>query len=175
MGKAKAKTKPPVSQRTLVVYGYDENQKPRAAKFMEADFELARKAAELMKLQVYEGEAIKLRRALKKISAGNVYASGWGFVPHIRQSQYDALVTKLTGAIPPMPGALVPSGYPKTFDEIEIGHLAIAPAAAAADGWWPSIVNGVDGDMLSLQLRDYPKEKGKRHRTAVALVSPPIP
>jgi hypothetical protein len=174
MSKAKTKTKQPVSQRTLVVYGYDENQKPRAAQFVENEFELARKAAELMKLQVYEGEAIKLRRALKKISAGNVYASGWGFVPNIRQSQYDALLTKLTGTKPPMPGALVPTGYPKTFDEIEIGHLVIAPADSAADGWWPSIVTGIDGDMLSLQMRDYPKEKGKRHRTAVALVSPPV-
>ena len=40
--KAKAETKI-VPRRMLVVYGFDENQKPRAAQFKESEFKLAKK------------------------------------------------------------------------------------------------------------------------------------
>ncbi len=36
--------------RIMVVYGFDENKKPKVAKFSEPEFKLARKAADLMKL-----------------------------------------------------------------------------------------------------------------------------
>ena len=38
----------------LIVLGYDENQKPRAARFPATDAELVAKAAQLMDLKVYE-------------------------------------------------------------------------------------------------------------------------
>jgi hypothetical protein len=49
----------------------------------------------------------------------------------------------------------------------------IAQEDDAGDGWWEAIVIAVDGDRLTLQWRDYPKQpKIKRHRTAVALLKP---
>ena len=69
--------------RIMVVYGFGENKKPRAAKFSEPEFELARKAAELMKLNVFEGESAKLRPVLQNLAPGRIYASGEGFVPYI--------------------------------------------------------------------------------------------
>jgi hypothetical protein len=174
---SKTKPKPETNRASkpiLVVYGYGEDRMPKAAKFPEAEFELARKAADLMGLQVHEGDVNKLRGALKKIAVGRIYASGWGFVSNIRQAQYETLVTKLTGAKPKEPGALVSTGLPTDWDHIEVGHLVLGEADSSSDGWWPAIVTKIDGDMLTLQARDFPKEPAvKRHRTAVALLKPP--
>ena len=59
--------------RIMVVYGLGEDKKPRAAKFSEPEFELARKAAELMKLNVFEGESAKLRQVLQNLEPGRIY------------------------------------------------------------------------------------------------------
>ena len=113
----------------LVVYGFDENKKPRAAKFAEPEFELARKAADLMKLTVFEGDATKLRRALKNVRAGNVYASGWAFVPSIpRRNQFDALVAKLTSIKSETTDAVVDTGLPVSWDSIAIGQTVLGQA-----------------------------------------------
>jgi hypothetical protein len=57
--------------------------------------------------------------------------------------------------------------------EIAPGHLVIAQEALDY-GWWEAIVLGRTGDMLTLRFRDYPKlPKFARHRTAIALMSPP--
>jgi hypothetical protein len=41
-------------------------------------------------------------------------------------------------------------------------------------GWWEAIVVAHKDDMFSLRFRDYPKiPKFIRHRSAVALMSPP--
>jgi hypothetical protein len=69
MSKAKATStiaSKPRPTGILVMYGYDENQKPRAAKFAEPEIALARKAADFMKLSFFETDAPKLRRKLKK-------------------------------------------------------------------------------------------------------------
>src|SRR5665213_4200633 len=113
MSKTKTKTvTKPAHRVVMVVYGFDEHKKPRAAKFAEPEFELARKAADLMKLNVFEGDATKLRRALKNLRTGNVYASGWAFVPSIRRNQFDALVAKLTSIRSETIDAVVDTGLP---------------------------------------------------------------
>ena len=172
MSKKKVKPAQQSPKKVLVVYGLNEEGKPRAAKFEEKDIELAHKAAEMMKLQTYEGDARKLRKALSKIRPGDIYASGWAAVPQVLWSQYHALVKKLTGTAPPPPGAPTVTGYPTSWDDIQVGHCVIAPADSATDGYWPAVVTAIEDDMLHLTLRDYPKEKGKRHRTAVALLDP---
>jgi hypothetical protein len=166
----KATTHQATSDRIMVLLGYDENERPRAAKFYEWDFDAAKRAAELMKLQTHECETKKLRRALGKVAVGDIYKSGWAGIPHIRKNQYEALVKKLTGKMPSKPGAPIVSGYPTSWQQIEVGHLVIAPADKPEDGYWPAVVTAIDGEMLTLTLRDYPDEKGKRHRTAVALL-----
>jgi hypothetical protein len=169
----KASTDQIKSDRIMVLYGYDDQGKPRAAKFFEPSFELARKAAGFMKLQVHEGETKRLQRALSKIAFGDIYKSGWAGIPHIRQNQYEALVKKLTGKEAAKPGAPSVAGYPASWDEIVVGNCVVAPADnPAQDGFWKSVVTAINGDMLSLTLLDFPNEKGKRHRSTVALLDP---
>lgn len=164
---------PTATPRVLVLFGYDDEKKPRAAKFYEPEFDAARKAAEMMKLQTHEGETKKLRRALSKIAVGDIYKSGWAGIPHVTKSQFEALVRKLTGKEPAKPGAPAVSSYPATWEQIEIGSCVIAPADnPARDGFWKSVVTAIDGEMLSLTLLDFPDEKGKRHRSTVALLDP---
>ncbi len=157
--------------RILVVYGFDENKKPRAAQFSEPEFKLAHKAAELMKLKVFETDTPKLRRALKKLPLGKVYASGWGFVPNVRRNQFDSLLKIIRTADPDAPEPAPQTNLPPSWDAIAVGHLVLGQADSAADGWWPAIVVKVDRDMLTLQARDFPKAPTVvRHRLAVALL-----
>jgi hypothetical protein len=174
MREPKAKSiRPTATPRVLILFGYDEEKKPRAAKFYEPEFEAARKAAEMMKLQSHEADTKKVRRALGKIAIGNVYASGWAGIPHIRQNQYEALVKKLTGKEAAKAGAPTVAGYPANWDQIEVGSCVVAPADnPTQDGFWKSVVTSIEGDMLSLTLLDFPDEKGKRHRSTVALLDP---
>src|SRR5471030_1502123 len=100
MTKAKIKIETiakPAPRLVMVVYGYDDDKKPRAAKFAKPEFQLAKTAAALMNLSVFEGEAKQLGRALRKIPLDKIYASGYGFVPNVRRSKFDTLVEKLSG------------------------------------------------------------------------------
>jgi hypothetical protein len=133
--------RPTATPRVMVLFGYDEDKKARAAKFYEPEFDAARKAAEMMKLQIHEAD--------------------------------EALVKKLTGKEASKPGAPVVASYPANWDQIEVGSCVIAPADnPTQDGFWRSVVTAIDGDMLSLTLLDFPDEKGKRHRSTVALLDP---
>ena len=134
---SKTKAKVPSKRgptRIMVVYGFGENKKPRAAKFPESEFELARKAAELMGLSVYEGDAAKERQSLKRLPTGRIYASGWGFVPYIRRNQFDALVAKLNGVKSEAKEAVGDIGLPVSWKTIGISHRILAQADSASDG-----------------------------------------
>jgi hypothetical protein len=165
------------STSALVVLGYDDQQKPRGARFVDANASLIAKAAELMDLNVYEAANGELADLAKKLPVGRLYSTGKGFVPNIRQSLYSEIVAALAGA----PGAArgkdedlppVSSGLPKTWDDIGPGHLIIAQESLE-NGWWEAICIKRDGDMLSLRFRDYSKlPQFSRHKTAVALICP---
>ena len=156
--------------RVLIAFGLDEDKKARAAKFAEPEITLARKAAELMKLRVFETDAPKIRKKLKKLPLGNVYASGFAFVPNVRRSQFESIL-RIVDALDPLAPEPVPqTNLPSSWDAIAVGHLVLGQADSAADGWWPANVEAVDGDMLRLQARDYPEVPPViRHRLAVAL------
>ena len=51
--KSDAPAKQSASSAPLIVLGYDENHKPRAARFPAKDVDLSAKAAQLMDLKVY--------------------------------------------------------------------------------------------------------------------------
>ena len=176
--KASATAKQSAPSAALIVLGYDENHKPRAARFPAADAELVAKAAKLMDLRVYEAATEDLAALAKKLPVGRLYGNGRGFVPNIRQSLYSEIIVTL--AVEPQAAVgkdqdelPVATGLPRTWDEIAPGHLVIAQEALDY-GWWEAIVIGRDGDMFTLRFRDYPKlPKFARHRTALALISPP--
>jgi hypothetical protein len=162
----------------LIVLGYDENNKPRAARFPAKDADLVTKAAQLMDLRVYEAASEDLAALAKKLPEGRLYGNGRGFVPNVRQSLYSQIIVTL--AVEPQAAVSkdrdelpVAIGLPRTWDEIAPGHLVIAQEALD-HGWWEACVIAVAGDMFTLRFRDYPQlPKFVRHRTAIALMSPP--
>jgi len=79
----------------LIVLGYDENHKPRAARFPAKDAELVAKAARLMDLRVYEAASEDLAALAKKLPEGRLYGNGRGFVPNVRQSLYSEIIVTL--------------------------------------------------------------------------------
>jgi hypothetical protein len=162
----------------LIVLGFDEQQKPRGAKFVDAKRDLVMKAADLMGLKVYEASPAEVAEFAKKLPLGRLYANGRGFVPNIRQSLYSDLVVAL-GLEPQaalssdkdnLPAA---RGLPKSWNEIAAGHLVIAQESLEY-GWWEAIVLERKGDTFTLQYRDYPHlPKFVRHRSGIGLMCPP--
>ena len=170
--KAKAAAKGSAPAAPLIVLGYDEHHKPQAAQFPAADADLVAKAAQLMDLKVYAAATEDLAALAKKLPVGRLYGNGRGFVPNIRQSLYSEIIVALA-VEPRADEPPIATGLPRTWAEIAPGHLVIAQEALEY-GWWEAIVLARAGDMLTLRFRDYPKlPKFARHRTAVALMSPP--
>ena len=164
----------------LIVLGFDEQQKPRGARFVDAKPDLVTKAAEMMGLNVYQATEPDVAEAAKKLPLGRLYANGRGFVPNIRQDLYSDLVVALAaepeaavstaGDKDSLPVAL---GVPRTWGEIGPGHLVIAQESLDY-GWWEAIVIDRKGDAFTLRYRDYPHlPKFVRHRSGIALMSPP--
>jgi hypothetical protein len=72
-------------------------------------------------------------------------------------------------APPPAPTPTV-GLRPEDWDEIGIGSLVLA-TVGVEDGWWESVVLGVNGEMLTLKWRDFPRERTfVRRRTELALL-----
>ena len=79
----------------LIVLGFDDQQKPRGARFVDAKPDLVTKAADLLGFKVYEASSEDVARTAKKLPLGRLYANGRGFVPNVRQSLYSDLVVVL--------------------------------------------------------------------------------
>jgi hypothetical protein len=165
---------------TLIVLGYDDQQKPRGARFVDTKPDLVTKAAEVMDLKVYQATSEDVAAIAEKLPVGRLYANGRGFVPNIRQDLYSDLVVQLAGepqaALNPendkdsLPAA---RGLPRTWDEVGPGHLVIAHESLDY-GWWEAIVLERKDDVFMLRYRDFPTlPKFFRHRSAIALMNPP--
>jgi len=175
----KSSIAPVTSTFPLLVLGFDEQQKPRGAKFVDAKADLVTKAADLMGLKVYEASPREVAELAEKLPMGRLYANGRGFVPNIRQSLYSDLVVALAlegqaavsknGDKDSLPAA---RGLPRSWDEIAAGHLVIAQESLEY-GWWEAIVLDRNGDTFALQYRDYPHlPKFVRHSSGIALMCP---
>jgi hypothetical protein len=171
---------PTANGAALIVLGFDDQQKPRGARFDHDKPDLVTKAAELMGLKVYMTSNPDVAAIAQKLPVGRLYANGRGFVPNIRQDLYSDLIVAL--AVEPA-AALSPEsdkdclpparGLRRTWDEVGPGHLVIAQESLE-NGWWEAIVIERKDDVLRLQFRDYPQlPKFFRHRSAIALVYPP--
>jgi hypothetical protein len=176
----KSSIAPVTSTPALIVLGFDEQQKPRGAKFVDAKRDLVTKAADLMGLKVYEASPPEVADVAKKLPVGQLYANGRAFVPNVRQTLYSDLVVALAlegqaalsknGDKDRLPAA---RGLPRSWDEIAAGHLVIAQESLEY-GWWEAIVLDRKGDSFTLQYRDYPHlPKFVRHRSGIALMCPP--
>ena len=176
----KSSTLAPTATPPLIVLGFDDQQKPRGARFVEAKPDLVMKAADLMGFKVYEATPPDVAEIAKKLPVGRLYANGRGFVPNIRQSLYSDLVVALALESQTALGrngdkdSLPPArGLPRSWDEIGPGHLVIAQELLEY-GWWEAVVLDRKDNTLTLQYRDYPHlPKFVRHRSSIALMFPP--
>ena len=168
----------------LIVLGWDEAGKPRAARFPTGHDNLVAKAAKAMNLAVCKADGEVLSELAKKLPPGRLYSTGRGFVPAVGRSLYGKLVEQLKLAGQPVPGeaeqpngdqsgtAPAAPGLPTGWDDVAVGHLVIAQESLG-DGWWEAIVLARDGDMLTLKWPDYPWQPNVvRHLGAVALLKP---
>ena len=138
------------------------------------------KAADAMGFKVYETSPPDVAEAAKKLPLGRLYANGRGFVPNIRQDLYSEVLATL--ALEPQAALSLENdkdslpaarGLPRSWDEIEPGHLVIAQESLD-NGWWEAIVLERKDDVFTLRFRDYPQlPKFFRHRSAIALINPP--
>jgi hypothetical protein len=175
MTKPAAKAEDTPDAPILVLYGIDEDGKPRAARFNHPNSTLVTKAAQSMALQVATIATESQSEIAAKLPVGRLYANGKGFVPYIRRDLFAKLSTVLgSGGRPTKVGEELASapGLPKTWDDIAAGKMVLAHESPD-DGWWEAIVLQRTGDMLTLKWRDYPQyPKFKRNVAAVALVKP---
>ena len=66
----------------------------------------------------------------------------------------------------------ITSGLPRSWEEVAVGHMVLIHESPE-DGWWEATVIKREGEVLTLRLRDYPKQgTWVRHINAVALVNP---
>ena len=176
----KSSIAPATASPLLIVLGFDEQQKPRGARFINTNPGLVTKAADAMGFKVYQAIPPDVAEVAKKLPLGRLYANGRGFVPNIRQDLYSDLVVALAlepqaalsrnGDKDNLPVAI---GLPRTWGEIGPGHLVIAQESLEY-GWWEAIVLDRQGDTFTLQYRDYPHlPKFVRHRSGIALMNPP--
>jgi hypothetical protein len=74
---------------TLVVFGHDPDGNPRAGCFVEADAEVAVRAAAFLGYQV---ERVADAEVLETLPAGNVFAHGIGLIPRVKRTAFERLV-----------------------------------------------------------------------------------
>jgi hypothetical protein len=154
----------PKSAPAIIVFGLDQDNKPRAASFTAEQVEHATKAAELMKLRVLKVEGPELTELAARLETGRIYASGHGFVPPIRTDVY--------GRIDGLADRAAAPGLPRSWDEIDVGHLVLA-TEDPGEGYWETIVVARHNDMLTLKWVGYPKyPQLVCHRSAVGLLKP---
>ncbi|MBB4397184.1 hypothetical protein [Bradyrhizobium sp. ERR14] len=163
--------------KVFILLGFDENQKPRGARYRTTNEEELIKLSKETALNLYElksADSISLAGALP---AGKLPTTGSASVPEIRQALYSEVVVgisddaaavprdKLGGPLPPQKGS------PESWEIIETGHLVIAQESPEY-GWAEAIVVDRKDGLLTLRYRDYPKlPKFYRNYRAVALLS----
>lgn len=167
----------------VVLFGLDENGKPKAARFSEPQADLATKAAAQLKLRVLPVSDATIAELAAKLPSGRVHANGKGFIPTIRHDLYSKLLeasgqpveaqSAPINARANQPALKLASKRPPGWDEIAAGHIVIIQDDDPKDGWWEAIVIGVAADMLSLRWRANTRGRTlARHRNSVALMYP---
>lgn len=163
--KPKVQTPQNKSDRIVILFGLDEDRKPRAARFVNENELLLAKAAAATGLRLAVPTAGQHFELTAKLPLGRVNGSGKNFVPYIRQELYDQLSGLAGGEQKP-----ITPGLPKSWDEVAPGHIVIAQQTVA-DGWWAAVVTHRNEETLTLCWRDYPSQpEFLRHISAVALL-----
>jgi hypothetical protein len=185
MGKQPDK-KLPTGRDKFFIFGIDETGKTRGARFADFNEKVATVARDLGLTSVHPASAA-FTEAGMKLPEGRLYASGKAFVPPIKRE----LVEKLYAVLAVVgddsqarPAAqetkgdrpALASGLPRDWPEIQVGQTVLATEDDAPEdgGYWACIVIKRDDDVLTLRLRDYPKQRQTylRNIAQVALLFP---
>ena len=190
MGKQQEK-KAAITPDKHFVFGVDDEGKPRGAQFSEFNDKVASAAAEMKLTSVHPASAA-LSEIAMKLPVGRLYASGKAFVPPIRRDLLEKLNAVLASpgdesraanptAAPasmeeqesaPQEAQVRVAGLPRSWDSVGVGHVVLAHESPE-DGWWECVVLKREDGVLTLRLRDYPKQGTYiRHMTQVALIHP---
>ena len=91
----------PIDQQTsgstaVVVFGLDENGKPKAGRFPEKQAAVARKAARSLTLAICNLTRPKLIELAAQIPVGRIHAQGKAFIPYIKRELFDQLAAAAT-------------------------------------------------------------------------------
>ena len=172
MTHAKTATDTTDEAQSVIVLGYDEKSKPRAARFAAPQAALATKAANLMGLTVcpITTELVELS---KKLPGGRVYANGKGFVPNIRKNLFDKIVEAagITIQAAPPTNTTPATSLPSSWDDIDVGKIVLA-RDRPQDGWWEAVVTEKNDDLFTLRWREAPKDPAFiRKATALGLLN----
>jgi hypothetical protein len=164
-GKSPTATSPKTTKSTVVLFGLDETDKPRGARFEGQDEALLSRMAKGMGLRIGTPHAPHQFAVTSKLPKGDVHATGLKAVPQIALDLYEklnALVGGETGAIS--------TTQPKTWADAEPGQLVIAQDSLA-DGWWPAVIIRREEDAIVIKWRDFPGQgEFIRDVNAVALL-----
>ena len=85
---------------TIILFGVDEHDKPRAARFTGNGIQLLTKAAAAMKLKLCEATTTDLMEVAKQLPKGRLYSNGRGFVPYVRRDLYVKLIAACEPSTP---------------------------------------------------------------------------
>ena len=186
-----APSAPTTLAEPMFAIGLDDKDKPRGARFAKYNDQLVSAVLDLGLSFVIEPSPA-FAEAAKKLPEGRHYSSGKAFIPDIKQSLLDELIGLLAkdgdtshayrletkpkvgadGKPEPRCTSPITSGLPRSWDEVNVGHMVVAHESPE-DGWWEAIVIKREDDILTLRFRDAPKLPiFTRHVMTVALVNP---
>jgi hypothetical protein len=161
---ASAKTNEP-GRAPLLVFGLDQAGKPKAGRFPDRHATLARKAALALNLNAYPMDRPKLVELASQIPVGRIHAQGKAFIPSIKQGLFDQIrqavnpATTMAAAAKAGPQVtMAPTNrQPKDWDSIGVGDLVLC-TEGPREGFWEAFIVARDGDKISCQFRDYPRQ-----------------
>ena len=120
------------------------------------------------------GHRARAAEIAAKLPAGRLHANAKGLVPYVKADLYtDLMFATLAGEAPQVKPDPAPQDLPRTWDDVAPGHLVIARETLEI-GWWEAVVVERTGDLVTVKYRDYPQYPPMvRHRSAIALITPP--
>jgi hypothetical protein len=176
------------SKPAIVLYGHDDAGRPRAAYFEARDLELARKAADTLRLTTVEIANLDQAEVAAALPAGRIFASGRGLVPFVRKELFARWTALLPSGVPAdanSPEVLVGASASKTtgstsmpslptsWSDIGTGHLVVAQDSQPENGWAEANVLRASNDLLTLRWTMPPNKRFvTRNRASVALLCP---
>jgi hypothetical protein len=174
----------------LIVFGTDRRKKRHASRFGSETAARALEAARSMGMRALPVVSDEQREIALKLPKGSISAKGRTVVPLVRPALYDKLlaVAGPPGADPGKPVEQPPSASEAKqaanaadakpdattgWSKLVKGSVVLAKESLDDMGWYESIVQSVDGEVLTLRWQawpDYPKFN--RKVTQVALLHP---